>query len=158
MMMVSIVTRRLKEGKTYEDFRKAWHHTIGFGIKGQSEKPKPLLGNLYTVINAFDPQEIIVIGFGPEISAETLEAVLNIDVKDRLDNPLDDVIEPEIGRTFGVLVSEDDFSKAGKLKYQEPSVSGVETDLNELEGLMALVTTEIERASSKRDSTKETLK
>ena len=155
MMMVSIVTRRLKEGKTYEDFRKAWHHTIGFGIEDKSEKPKPPLGNLYTVINAFDPQEIIVMGFGPEIAEETLEAVLNIDVKDRLDNPLDDVIEPEIGRTFGVLVAEDDFSPAGKLEYKEPSVSGVETDLTKTEGMISLVRKEIEKASEKRDRTKD---
>ena len=26
MITVAIVTRRLKEGKTYEDFRKAWYH------------------------------------------------------------------------------------------------------------------------------------
>jgi len=32
MMMVSIIIRRLKKGKTYEDFRKAWYHTTGFGI------------------------------------------------------------------------------------------------------------------------------
>lgn len=154
MMMVSIVTRRLKEGKTYEDFRKAWHHTIGFGIGGEKEKPKPPLGNLYTVINAFDPMEIIVIGFGPEISEEILEAVLNIDVKDRLDNPLGDVIEPEIGRSFGVLVSEDDFSSAGSLDYKDPSVSGVETDLKRTDKMIKLVRKEIERASAKRDRIK----
>lgn len=158
MMMVSIVTRRLKEGKTYKDFRKAWHHTIGFGIESKSEKPKPPLGNLYTVINAFDPQEIIVIGFGPEISQETLGAVLSIDVKDRLNNPLDDVIEPGIGRTFGVLVSEDDFSPARELEYQDPSVSGVETDLTKTDALISLVRNEIERASAKRDRVKETFK
>ena len=28
MITVAVVTRRLKEGKTYEDFLKAWHHTI----------------------------------------------------------------------------------------------------------------------------------
>jgi hypothetical protein len=31
MMWISILMRRLKEGKTYEDFRKAWYHTVGFG-------------------------------------------------------------------------------------------------------------------------------
>ena len=152
MMMVSIVTRRLKEGKTYHDFRKAWHHTIGFGIEEANLKPTPPLGNLYTVINAFDPREIIVIGFGPYISEETLQAVLNIDVKDRLENPLEDIIEPEIGRSFGVLVSEDDFSAAGELEYKNPSVSGVETDLTKTEELLTLVRREIERASAKRDS------
>ncbi|MBI4813479.1 MAG: ROK family protein [Methanobacterium sp.] len=153
MMMVSIITRRLKEGKTYEDFRKAWYHTIGFGIT-QDMPLKPPFGRLYTVINAFDPREIMVIGFGPEISEESLKSVLNIDVKDRLNNPLDDVIEPDIGRSFGVLVSEDDFSPEGELEYQESSVSGVKTDLRELEGLVGLVKTEIEKASTKRDQAK----
>lgn len=157
MMMVSIITRRLKEGKTYEDFRKAWYHTTGFGDGLDSDvEPKPPLGSLYTVINAFDPQEIIVIGFGPEISEEVLKSVLNIDVKERLDNPLDDVIEPEIGRSFGVLVSEDDFSPKGTIDYQNPSVSGVETDLTETGELIRLVRREIERASKKRDHAKKT--
>jgi len=152
MMMVSMITRRLKEGKTYEDFRKAWYHTTGFGIDSDShQEPKPPLGRLYTVINAFDPREIIVIGFGPEITEEVLKSVLNIDVKERLDSPLNDVIEPEIGRTFGVLISEDDFSPAGKIEYQNPSVGGVETDLGESEDLIRLVKEEIERASAKRD-------
>jgi hypothetical protein len=26
MMRISILIRRMKEGKIYEDFRKAWHH------------------------------------------------------------------------------------------------------------------------------------
>jgi hypothetical protein len=151
MMMVSIVTRRLKEGKTYEDFRKAWYHAIGFGITSD-KPPEPPLGRLYTVINAFDPREIIVIGFGPEISEESLKSVFAIDVKDRLENPLDNVIEPEIGRSFGVLISEDDFSPVGELEYQQPSVAGVKTDLKELDGLRGLVKTEIEQASRKRDN------
>lgn len=156
MMMVSIITRRLKEGKTYEDFRRAWYHTIGFGIDSDSStKPKPPLGRLYTVVNAFDPREIIVIGFGPDISEEVLESVLNIDVKERLENPLEDVIEPEIGRSFGVLVSEDDFSPVGEIGYQDPSVGGVETDLEETEDLIRMVRTQIERASAKRDAKKQ---
>lgn len=109
------------------------------------------MGRLYTVLNAFDPREIIVIGFGPEISEEVLESVLNIDVKERLENPLEEVIEPEIGRSFGVLVSEDDFSPAGEIRYQNPSVGGVETDLGEAEELIRLVRTQIEQASAKRD-------
>jgi hypothetical protein len=37
MTTVSILTRRLREGKTYEDFRKAWFHTTGFGVEGKVE-------------------------------------------------------------------------------------------------------------------------
>jgi len=155
MMMVSIIRRRLKEGKTYEDFRKAWYHTTGFGDASDSvEDSRPPLGNLYTVVNAFDPREIIVIGFGPELSEEVLNSVLNIDVKERLENPLEEVIEPEIGRSFGVLVSEDDFSPKGTLEYQGPSVAGVETDLKKTEDLIKLVRKEIEQASTKRDRIK----
>jgi len=152
MMMVSMIKRRLKEGKTYEDFRRAWYHTTGFGIDSDSYiEPEPPLGRLYTVLNAFDPQEIIVIGFGPEISQEVLESVLNIDVEERLDNPLDEIIEPVIDRSFGVLVSEDDFSPKGTIEYQNPSVSGVETDLKESGELIKLVRSEIESASTRRD-------
>jgi len=53
MIQAAIITRRLKEGKTYEDFRKAWYHTIGFGTANK----------MYTVVNGLDPREIIVIGF-----------------------------------------------------------------------------------------------
>ena len=98
MITVSIVTRRLKEGKTYEDFRNAWYHTVGFGASSK----------LYTMLNAHDPREIIVIGF-VEAELDECQAKLDIDVKERPNNPLDDVIEPEIGRKFGILISEDDF-------------------------------------------------
>ncbi|MGZ8875684.1 MAG: ROK family protein [Halobacteriota archaeon] len=110
MITVSIITRRLKEGKTYEDFRKAWFHTVGFGTAS----------TLYTVINAFDPREIIVIGFVEMDAGDDPMAILRIDVKERRENPLDAVIEPEIGREFGILVAEDDFSAAGALEYRPP--------------------------------------
>ena len=68
----SDLSARLKEGKTYEDFGKAWYHTVGFGT-----------GNaMYAVIDAFDPREIIVIGF-TETTAENVMAKLKIDVKER---------------------------------------------------------------------------
>jgi predicted NBD/HSP70 family sugar kinase len=91
---------------------------------------------LYTVINAFDPREIIVIGF-VEIGPDTdLRSILRIDVKERLEHPLDDVIEPDIGREFGLLVSEDDFSATGALAYKPASVAGEEIDLGEIHQLL----------------------
>jgi len=103
---VSIIRRRLKEGKTYEDFRKAWYHTVGFGTASK----------LFTVINAFDQREIIVIGFVHVDPGQDVRSISRIDVKERLENPLDAVIEPEIGREFGLLVSEDDFSPPAHLR------------------------------------------
>jgi hypothetical protein len=140
MIQVAILTRRLKEGKTYEDFRKAWYHTVGFGAQNR----------MYTVINAFDPREIIVIGM-TEFDLESLTAGLQIDVKERLANPLDEVIEPEIGRTFGILVSEDDFSADGEIACKPASVGGVETDIARLESDLSEVARMIAEAAAQRD-------
>jgi predicted NBD/HSP70 family sugar kinase len=140
MIQVAILTRRLKEGKTYQDFRKAWYHTVGFGTRN----------SMYTVINAFDPREIIVIGMS-EFDLDSLMAGLQIDVKERLANPLDEVIEPEIGRTFGILVSEDDFSAVGEIPYKPASVGGEETDLAQIEGDLSEVARMIAEAAAQRD-------
>jgi hypothetical protein len=144
MITVSIITRRLKEGKTYEDFRKAWFHTVGFGTAS----------TLYTVINAFDPREIIVIGFVETDAGNDPMSILRIDVKERLENPLDAVIEPEIGREFGILVSEDDFAAAGALEYHPPSVKGQETDLNEIAAGLAEAKRLVAQAAAERDNAK----
>lgn len=139
---VAIVTRRLKEGKTYDDFRKAWYHTIGFGASNK----------MYTMVNAFDEREIIVIGFTDMDSDVDPMSVLRIDVKERLANPLDEVIEPEIRRTFGILISEDDFSKEGTIDYKPPSVGGKETNVQEIIEGLKLVKQAILKASRERDA------
>jgi hypothetical protein len=147
MFAVSIITRRLKEGKTYDDFRKAWFHTTGFGVSSK----------LYTMINAFDPQEIIVVGFVEIREGEDPLRVLNIEVKERQDNPLDSIVEPEIGRVYGVLVSEDDFSATGAIDYRPASIHGQPTDFSEVTSALSLAKTLITQASRERDKAKEIL-
>ena len=145
MMMVAIIKRRLKEGKTYDDFRKAWYHTTGFGTKNK----------MYSLINAFDEREIIVIGL-TETPGDT-EDILNglrIDVKERLDNPLDDIIEPEIGRDFGILVSEDDFSAEGSIEYKKPSIDGKEINVEEIVNSLIKFKKALEQASTERDASR----
>jgi hypothetical protein len=144
MKVVSIITRRLKEGKNYEDFRKAWYHNTGFGTTSK----------LYTTINAFDKNEIIVIGVVDITLDQDPMKILRIDVKERLDNPLEDIIEPEIGRTFGILVSEDDFSNDGDIEYKKPSIAGKETDLKEIENGLLMAEKFISQASAERDKAK----
>jgi hypothetical protein len=78
--------------------------------------------------------------------------ILRIDVKERLDNPLNDIIEPEIGRTFGVVVAEDDFSQMGKLEYKPASVNGKETDFEEISQGLALAQKLIAQAAQERDA------
>jgi hypothetical protein len=144
MIVVSILTRRLREGKTYEDFRKAWYHTVGYGSPGK----------LYTAINAFNQREIVVIAFGEIKPGIDPMKMIQIEVKERLDNPLDAVIEPEIRRTFGILVSEDDFSSAGKLEYKPASIDGKETDFKEIAQGLALAKKYFTIAAEERDRAK----
>ena len=144
MFAIAIVTRRLKEGKTYDDFRKAWFHTTGFATSAK----------LYTVINAFDPREIIVIGF-TETNIDDFQKTLEIDVKERLENPLDAVVETDnITRKFGLLVSEDDFSATGKIDYKPAAVDGQEMDLNQFSDDLHKIADMIKAASKKRDELK----
>jgi hypothetical protein len=123
MIPVVILKRRLREGRTYEDFRKAWYHTVGFG------SPNKML----TLLNVADPREVIVIGIGlTETTLEQASGFGPIETKERKENPLDDFIEPEIDRTFGILVSEDDFSGSGPIPYRPATVNGRETDMTEV--------------------------
>jgi len=144
MMFMSLLTRRLKEGKTYEDFRKAWYHSVGYGVPAR----------LYSVINAFDPREIIVIGFGEIKPGEDPMKLVQIEVKERLDHPLEAVIEPVIGRTFGIVVSEDDFSPAGNMKFKPASVGGKETDFMEIDRGLREARILFTRAEKERDLAK----
>lgn len=141
MWFLSIVTRRLREGKTYDDFRRAWYHTIGFGSPAR----------LYSAINVFDPREVIVVGLGDVRPGHDPMALLRTDVKERLDHPLEAVIEPEIGRVFGVVVAEDDFSPEGQLAYRPASVAGHPTDFGEVDQALAIARTVIARAGAERD-------
>jgi hypothetical protein len=121
----AIITRRLREGKSYDDFRKVWYHTTGFGLKGKGDGSS---NTMFTLINIFDPNEIVVLGF-TRTTLESLKDVLDIEVAFRGEKPLDDVIEPEIGRGYYALISEDDFSAAGTVPYRPPSIAGKETNL-----------------------------
>lgn len=149
---VSILTRRLKEGKTYEDFRRAWFHTTGFAVKGTEA------GNgkaqLLTFINIFDPREIIVLGFATT-TLEQLKNALDIDVKVRGENPLDEVIEPAIGRSFALQVAEDDFSAAGEIPYSPAAIDGKKTDMAGVAEDIRILAAIYAAASKKRDAATE---
>ncbi|WAC04811.1 MAG: ROK family protein [Methanoregula sp.] len=146
---VSILTRRLKEGKTYDDFRRAWFHTTGFGVEGKEVEGSS--NRMFSTINVFDPREIIVLGFATT-TLEQLQDALDIDVKVRGENPLDDVIEPEIGRKFCALISEDDFSAAGAIPYKPAAIGGKETDMAEFSQTLQALQGLFAAAGKKRDA------
>ena len=122
MIAVAVLKRRLREGKSYEDFRRAWFHGQGFGTPNQ----------MLTFLNVADPREVIVIAM-TEATLEDAERLIAADAAERAASPLDEVIEPGIERTFGILVAEDDFSASGPIQYQPASVGGQETDLDEVQ-------------------------
>lgn len=152
---VSILTRRLKEGKTYDDFRKVWFHTTGFGVKGKEVEGSS--NRMYSLINIFDPREVIVLGFATTTLGQ-LEDALDIDVKVRGGNPLDAVIEPEIGRKFCALIAEDDFSAAGAIPYKPAGVGGKETGMAEFGKNLLAIAGLYAAASKKRDAVNEARK
>jgi len=152
---VSILTRRLRKGKTYDDFRRAWFHTTGFGVEGKDVEGSS--NRMYSLINIFDPQEVIVLGFATTTLGQ-LEDALDIDVKVRGANPLDDVIEPEIGRKFCALIAEDDFSAAGAIPYKSAGTGGKEIDMAEFEKNLLAIAGLYAAASKKRDAVNEALK
>lgn len=143
-MFVAVLTRRLRKGKTYEDFRRAWYHTVGYG--------SPI--KLYSAINIFDQREVIVIGLGEIGPGRDPTALVHIEVNERLEHPLEAVIEPEIGRTFGIVVSEDDFSPAGKMKFRPASVHGKETDFGEVGQALTVAQELFARAAAEREAAK----
>jgi hypothetical protein len=125
-MIVSILVRRLREDKTYEDFREAWLPEKGFGWPTR----------VVTAQRMDDPREIVTIGFS-DISAEEGEALLaqvgldsSGEKRDDTEEPkpddehlgevadeqlarrsrISEVIEPEMTRAFYVQVAEDDLT------------------------------------------------
>ena len=76
-MFVSVLVRRLRPGKTYDDFVAAWYPDKGFGFPGRG----PILAR-----NVADEREILAVGF--------------VDLPDRvaLDDALTRVAQQEAAR------------------------------------------------------------
>jgi hypothetical protein len=109
------------------NFREAWFHETGFGTSNR----------MFSCLNVADPQEVITIAL-TEASPENAERLIGIDVAERGGSPLDDIVEPRMGRTFGILVAEDDFSATGQIPYRPASVGGRTTDLREVQAALLL--------------------
>ncbi len=52
-MIISVLIRRLREGKDFDDFKRAWYPEVGFGV------PTRVLAG----VNLEDPREIVTVGF-----------------------------------------------------------------------------------------------
>jgi len=147
MKFITIIHRRLREGKTFDDYRKAWFHASGFGAPT----------TMYTVVNAFDPKEIISVAIGGggggsfEEMKSKMRLVLDIDIRERDKSPLDDIVEESIVRHFGLVIAEDDFLPAGALEYIAPIVDGEHTDYGDFVKMSAELAQLIAEAARRRD-------
>lgn len=147
MKYIAIIHRRIREGKTFDDYRKAWFHATGFGAPT----------TMYTVVNAFDPQELISVAVGGgggstfEEMMSKMKSILDTDLRERNVSPLDDIVEETIVRHFGLIIAEDDFSPAGLLEYVAPSVDGKQSNYDEFVKMSAELAGLIAEAAARRD-------
>ena len=103
MIVIAVLTRRLREGKTYEDFRQAWLPEQGFGFPTR----------VVSAQRVDDDREIMTIGFSELDEAEAEAQLKRITPQEeRRHDRIADVVEPEMTRRFYVEVAEDDFTAA----------------------------------------------
>ncbi len=101
MIVISVLARRLREGKTYEDFREAWLPDQEFGFPTR----------VVSAQRVDDEREVITIGFSELEEAEAEAQFQRIGPQEqRRHERIDAVVEPEMTRHFYVQVAEDDFS------------------------------------------------
>ena len=99
-MVISILTRRLREGKTLEDFRGAWHRDGGFGVPTR----------VVTEQGLDDPHEIVTIGFTHIQLDRSRPSSSRRRPRKRAGTRIADVSEPAITRAFYVQVANDDLT------------------------------------------------
>ena len=143
MTAVAIVTRRLREGRTYDDFRKAWDPQAGFGAPSR----------FYTVVSATDPRNITIIGF-IRSSVPAFAAAAEIDIAARFGGALDDIVEPAVSRSFGLVIAEDDFSAAGPLPQGAPALDAEETVLDAASRRLRELADVVAHAATMRERTR----
>jgi hypothetical protein len=102
MIVISVLSRRLRDGKTYEDFREAWLPEQGFGFPTR----------VVSAVSVEDQREVITIGFSELDEAEAEAQLQRIGPEqERRHDRVEAVIEPGMTRHFYVQVAEDDFTE-----------------------------------------------
>ena len=100
-MIISVLTRRLREGNDYSDFRAAWLPDEGFGVPTR----------VVSAVSMDDPQEIVTIGF-TDLDPRDAEAFLaRIGPQEQLrSDRIAEVVEPGGGRGLYLQVADDDLT------------------------------------------------
>lgn len=101
MIILSVLVRRLRAGKSYEEFREAWLPEQSFGFPTR----------VVTAQRVDDEREIITIGLSELDEAEAEAQFQRIGPQEeRRHDRIDEIIEPEMTRAFYVQLAEDDFT------------------------------------------------
>ena len=102
-MYAAVLARRLKPGKTYEDFINAWYPDKGFGVPTNG----PVLGR-----NIADENEIVAIGFIEIPKGESLDDTMKriADQEAVRHDRIADVIESTTLQAIYEITDEFDFS------------------------------------------------
>jgi uncharacterized protein YqfB (UPF0267 family) len=100
-MVIAVFVRRLREGKTYEDFREAWLADKGFGVPTRVVNGQRL----------DDEREIISIGFVDIDPADLAAGADRVAEQEAVRHDrIAEVIEPGSTRVFYVQRDSDDLS------------------------------------------------
>jgi hypothetical protein len=115
-MFVFVLVRRLKAGKTYQDFKAAWYPQTGFGVPTR-------------VINAVrrdDPSEILSIGF-IDTDSGTLDTVLaRVGAAEaKRHEHIATVIEATVHRGLYQIVDDQDFTDTPRPYGEEEPGAGI---------------------------------
>ena len=116
-MFVSVLVRRLREGKTFDDFVGAWYPDQGFGFPGRG----PIVAR-----NLADDREIVAIGFVdlPDRGAVD-EAMTRLAAQESVRHDrIADVIESTSLRGIYEIVAEFDFSTDEAVARGRPPGTG----------------------------------
>jgi hypothetical protein len=101
VIVIAVLIRRLREGKTYADFREAWLPDQGFGFPTR----------VVSAQQVDDDREVVTIGFSELDEAEAEAQLQRIGPQEeRRRERIDEVVEPQMTRRFYVQVAEDDFT------------------------------------------------
>ena len=102
-VIVAVFRRRLRPGKSFADFERAWEAEQGFGVPAR----------VFNSVSLEDPGEILSVGF-VDVEVADLEASFAAvaDQERKRHEKIDEVIESTELRAFYELRSEHDFSAA----------------------------------------------
>lgn len=113
-MFVSVLARRLREGRGYEDFVRAWYPDKGFDLPGRG----PILAR-----NLADEREILALGFVDLSSREELEAATSRLARQEAvrHGRIEEVIDSTSLRGIYEVAEEFDFSTDESVRRGRPS-------------------------------------